>query len=67
MKEMERREFLHHTGRFFIFSGLIALSGLAIRKRKNVPEADCRLTNFCQKCTKLSNCNLPQAKEYKQK
>lgn len=61
---MDRRKFLHITGRSAILIGLFAITGsLLVRRKKG--ETQCLEDLVCRDCSKLNSCRLPEALDYK--
>lgn len=58
---MNRRNFIHHSGRYMLLTGLMTLGAFGIRKRKKVPADRCIFTDYCRDCAELPSCSLPQA------
>ncbi|MCF8373168.1 MAG: hypothetical protein K9H64_16230 [Bacteroidales bacterium] len=60
---MQRREFIHKLTRTGILLALLAIVSGMVFKRIASGEDLCEENEFCTKCTKFSNCNLPKAEK----
>jgi hypothetical protein len=55
---MERREFITKSSRWFLFGGLLGISGfLAYRRRIGDPD-NCFANPFCKGCGQFSSCDI---------
>lgn len=60
--ETNRRDFFRKAGQLTCFSILVAGSGMLFSE-KRVTLWGCGDNQFCEKCGKIQNCTLDQAKE----
>lgn len=60
---MNRKEFLIAGGRIFILGGMAASAGYLILNNK--VDVNCTASSSCTKCSRLSECELPEAEEVK--
>ena len=60
---MNRKAFILTGGRLIILGGIAASAGYLIANNK--VDASCTVSSSCEKCNRLSGCNLPQAEEVK--
>lgn len=58
---MDRKQFLIKGGRILILGGIAACTGYLVVNDK--VDASCSVSSSCEKCGKLTSCELPQAKE----
>ena len=61
-KNLDRREFLKGFFRTGTAIGLVSVTGMLLKRRKDVTEQEmiCTNYNFCQKCRRYSICSLPE-------
>lgn len=58
---MNRKDFILTGGRIIILGGIAASAGYLIVKKKI--DTTCSVSSACEKCSRLSDCDLPQTKE----
>ena len=59
---MVRRDFIHSMVRGGLVAALAALTGFLVTRREVTLQADCAENFQCRSCSKLSRCELPEAK-----
>jgi hypothetical protein len=55
---MKRRHFIADIGRWSLFSGLIATSGVLAYRHKHGDPENCAQNPFCKSCNQYSDCSI---------
>jgi hypothetical protein len=58
---MKREEFIRTGGRILILGAMAALTTWLTVRRD--PDTDCSVSPACKNCSKVSDCELPQAEK----
>ena len=64
-KQITRKDFINSLFRTTILAGMAALVGLFFYKDQISGSRSCPTNPTCKSCSKLSNCNLEEAKTFR--
>ncbi len=58
---MNRRKFIERTGRGVLLGVLVVVTGVLVTRKQVSRDTQCSAGFQCKSCSKLSNCQLPEA------
>ena len=59
---MKRRDFIEKLGRGGLLAALAVVAGILLTRRQVVNDSECPADFRCRSCSRLSACQLPEAK-----